>query len=351
MNAKKDHTCVCEVLESTIPIKPFLDIDIPNKKSFAWYSDDFMNNTYVPTVIKIMCECLRKSGIYITDCEKPIILSSHMEDKYSLHIIFNVLLENLESVRNLIVEEVKPMTDEFFSSSMQNFSAIDPVVYNPGRLFRVFLTAKPGKKNCLVLDKVFATRFNQENWCLKRVLIRSLICINVSEKDLQYVPNDIKKGGDLLLNDYVVSFKNKTISSDIKSQVICALSDPETVKEFDKRALSIISQFKYEIEQEYPDRSISNIDFRIYMDKRNITRKTMNLQITPGIECPFHSGSKYDLISHKSNSTYVSVSIHTSPFTVTCRCADQECISMKFYDDNLVDIMRVLEMRHRYEST
>lgn len=345
LSGHKQTNCICEVLPNGKPVKPYLDIDIDDKNSKEWFSEEFMMNEYVPSVIESVCLSLEKRGIHVVDCDKPVVLSSHTESKFSLHIIFNVLLSDLLCVQKLVVEEVKPRMEKLYPE----ISAIDPVVYNNGRLFRIFLTPKPGKNNPLILDKTFASRFNQEDWSLKKILIRSLIAISVSESELQSVPYDLKSGGDLILNDYILSAEKMDVKVHSVNSVdsVKIANSPES---FSKRDLSIISHFRNELELEYEDRSISPVCFRVFNDKRGILRRSMNFQITQGIECPFHSVGHTKMIGHKSNSTYISVSVDTSPYTVTCRCADEDCCSMRYRNEELSDILRIVEMRHSFQD-
>jgi len=343
--------CLCEVLPACQPVKIYIDVDAPKNKD--WFSDEFMNDTYVPALLTAVDAALAESQIFVSDTA-PVVLSSHTKEKYSLHLIWNILRPNLQSVQDMIVTLVKPKILELFSQV--DSSVIDPVVYNAGRLFRLYGTPKPGKDNHLIHDPHFATVLGHTEWSRQKVLVRSLICLSSSEADLEHVPAEIKAAG-LCLTDHIVVAENRQPSASGRvgggggggsaSSLEPRMQD--SVADFTRREQSIGSQLIYELGREFQDRTISQIEHRVYTDNRGVCRKSLCFQVTPGLPCVFHSAGQAHLHSHKSNSTYISVSTDKSPFEITCKCADTDCVGFRYKLDLLNEILQIVEMRH-YEK-
>ena len=356
------NKCRCEVLFADKPVKIFIDVDAATSES--WFSVEFMNEIFVPRLLKVVKRALSIQGHSLPkECFEPVVLSSHTAEKYSLHVIFQLLMPNLKALKNFITGEVKPMINKLFPDVPA--SVLDPVVYDGGRLFRVYLTPKPGKANFLVHDEYFAIFLKQQHWTKKKVLLKSLITFSSDKATKESCPESLKS--DLLLTENALTLKSRlnfsaavgnakksacptataVLSEEKKKDGNAACELRDVWDDREQRIAEILLEL---LQEKYQKKTFTTPKFCVFEQKNGVLKKTLSFQCNPSMNCPFLScGASDSLIGHKRNATYLTAQFSVLPYYVACRCADTDCVQYTYYLADLQEMIELAVLKQKYE--
>lgn len=325
----QNQRCICEVIRANRPVKVYLDIDIDRPQQHSWFSMHFMNESFVPSVIEFVQDALRASGRLSIDMN-PIVLSAHTPEKFSMHLIFPVLLPSVDCVKELVVEKVVPMSLATFphvKTHQGGKSPIDCVVYNHGRNFRIIHSPKPGKQNHLILDTFFAKRFGHETLTLLQVFNRSLITVYELHSHIFRVPEEWQDGLLLSFDDSIVQTHTR-----LTHRTHQASTAAEVQEVFNDKETKLIHLFIDGLIKKFEEKIHIAGEIKAFDDKYG---RYVKFQVAPSLPCIFNG-----LKSHHSNTTYVDIRFSggCKPI-VKCQCTDAECSTQAYTLDCLNDLL------------
>lgn len=279
---------VYEVLQWDKPTKLYFDFDKYDDGTTNYGRDQF--ETLVTRFVAHVLADIKDRWDYAFD-PHVTIMDASTDHKMSKHVIFNLYLTDMETVKNYY----DFLVGSFSFSDPDEAKIIDDAVYTRNRSFRLLYSSKFGKTNKLRIDGE-TTEYNPED------VIRSMI---------QAKCPDHYKGPYRSLTSGQVHFFNagsgrkraRRRSGACSPGTYVPPSDlPEGVQEYIKSMGGVLRSGRQD-----DDKFLSFI--------------------VGGLHCPWAERV------HKSNNTFFTINMDSG--MSWCRCADSDCSNMQYLKTNL----------------